>query len=155
MWRELITELTRDAQPIGDLQPGPDFAPGATQEQIEEVERALGVRLPGSLRSLLGESNGVQACFGTPLIFSTDELIRTNREMREESTYRETWMPFDHLLFFGAAGVDGEMFAFPIIAGRIDRDQVYVWIPNRDDREWRAGSLRAYVEWSLKGPLRA
>jgi len=84
MWRELISELTRDEQPIGDLQPGPDYAPGATPEELEAVEHCLGVRLPESLAGLLRESNGVWATFETPLIWSTDELASNNREMRDD-----------------------------------------------------------------------
>jgi hypothetical protein len=49
MWRELIRELTRDKQPIGDLRPGPDFFSGAAPDELAAVERTLGVRLPKSL----------------------------------------------------------------------------------------------------------
>lgn len=153
MWRELIGELTRDERPIGDLAPGPDFSPGATPEELEAVERALGVRLPESLEGLLRESNGVRVTFGTPLVWSADEIARTNREMRDDPRYRETWMPFDHLLFFGGAGVDGILFAFPIIGGRIGRDRVYAWYPIEDNRELKADSLRDYVEGWLSGKL--
>lgn len=153
MWRDLIGELTRDDQPIGDLKPGPDFSPGATPEELEAVECALGVRLPGSLEGLLRESNGVRVTFGTPLIWSTDEIARHNREMRNDPRYRETWMPFDHLLFFGGAGVDGILFAFAIIGGRIDRDRVYAWYPIEDNRKLKAESLRDYVEGLLSDSL--
>src|SRR6516165_5222268 len=124
MWRELINELTRDEQPIGDVQPGPDFSAGATADELSAVERALSVQLPASLRELLGESNGVQVAFGQHIIWSTDEIAHKNRTMRGDPAYQKTWMPFDHLLFFGDAGVDGILFAFPIIGGRIDRDRV-------------------------------
>ena len=154
MWRELISELTRDEQPIGDLHPGPDFFPGVTPDELDAVERALGVRLPVSLEGLLRESNGVWVTFGTPLIWSADEIARTNREMRDDPQYQETCMPFDHLLFFGGAGVDGILFAFPIIRGRIDRDRVYAWYPIEDNRELKATSLRGYVEGWLSGRLK-
>jgi hypothetical protein len=154
MWRELISELTRDEQPIGDLQPGPDYAPGAMPEELEAVEHCLGVRLPESLAGLLRESNGVWVTFGTPLIWSTDELTRNNREMRDDPRYQETWMPFDHLLFFGGAGVDGILFALPIIGGRIDRDRVYAWYPIEDNRVLKAYSLQDYVEGWLSGRLK-
>lgn len=153
MWRELIRELTRDEQPIGDLHPGPDFFPGATPEELATVENALGVRLPEGLTELLRESNGVLVTFGQHLIWSTDEITRTNRAMRTDPQYRERYMPFDHLLFFGDAGVDGILFAFAIIEGRIDRDRVYAWYPIGDDRMLTALSLRAYVEGWLSGQL--
>src|SRR5260221_14677143 len=154
MWRQLIGELTRDEQPIGDLHPGPDFFPGATPDELDAVESALGVRLPESLQEVLRESNGVRVTFGTPLIWSTDEIVRNNREMRDALVYRENWMPFDHLLFFGGAGVDGILFGFAIIRGRIDRDRVYAWYPIEDNRELKATSLREYVEGWLSGRVK-
>ena len=114
MWRELISELTRDEQPIGDLDPGPDFMPGATSDELDAVEQALGVRLPISLKELLSESNGVHFEFGTPLVWSADEIARANREMRDDLWNQENYIPFDNLLFFGSAAVDGILFAFAI-----------------------------------------
>jgi hypothetical protein len=154
MWRELIRELTRDEQPIGDLHPGPDFFPGATQDELATVEHALGVRLPESLAELLRESNGVMVTFGQHLIWSTEEIVHTNRRMRDDPRCRESWMPFDHLLFFGDAGVDGILFAFAIIGGRIDRDRVYAWYPIDDDRILKVLTLRAYIEGWLGGRLK-
>lgn len=66
--------------------------------------------------------------------------------------YRESYMPFNHLLFFGD-GVDGIRFAFVIIGGHIDQDRVYGWYPIGDDRTLLAPSLRAYVEELLSEQL--
>lgn len=153
MWRELISDLTCNEQLIGDMRPGPEFFPGATSDELATVQRALKVRLPGSLEELLRETNGILVTFGQHFIWSTDEIVHTNRRMREDSQHRENWMPFDRLLFFGDAGVDGILFAFPIIDGRIDRDQVYAWYPIEDTRELKAPSLRDYVEGWLSGRL--
>lgn len=153
MWRELIRELTRDEQPIGGLRPGPDFFSGATPDELATVERTLGVRLPASLTELLRESNGVLITFGQHLIWSTDEITRTNLAMRTDPRYQENYMPFDQLLFFGDAGVDGIRFAFAIIGGRIDQEQVFAWYPIDDARTLKAYSLRAYVEGWLSGKL--
>jgi hypothetical protein len=73
--------------------------------------------------------------------------------MRDDPTHQKTWMPFDHLLFFGDAGVDGILFAFAIIGGRIARDRVYAWYPIEDNRVLKADSLRTYVEGWLIGRL--
>lgn len=154
MWRELIGELTRDEQPIVDLHPGPGFFPGATQDELDAVERALGARLPESLQEVLRETNGVLVTFGQHLIWSTDEITRTNLAMRTDPRYGESYMPFDHLLFFGDAGVDGILFAFAIIQGHIDQDRVYAWYPIEDNRELKASSLREYVEGWLSGRVK-
>lgn len=158
MWRELISDLTRDEQPIdeqpiGDLHPGPDFHSGATSSELDAIEHALGVCLPESLQELLRESNGVQVTFGQHFIWSTDEIVRNNHAMRNDPRYREDYMPFDHLLFFGDAGVDGILFAFASIQGHINRDRVYAWYPIEDNRELKALSLRNYVEGWLSGRM--
>lgn len=50
---------------------------------------------------------------------------------------------FDHLLFFGDAGVDDILFVFVILGGRIDQERVYGWRPIGDDRMLLASSRRA------------
>jgi hypothetical protein len=152
MWRELITELTRDVEPIGDLLPGPDFFPGATPEELAAVESALGVRLPSSLIELLSESNGVFVIFGQHFIWSTDEMLQINLQMRNDLWYRETYGPFDDALFFADAGT-GDYFFFAIIQGRIQDENVYAWYPIGNERELKAPSLRGYVEGWLTGQL--
>jgi SUKH superfamily protein len=152
MWRELIRELCKDFEPVAHLDPGPEFFPGATPADLEAVERQLGVPLPSSLKELLAESNGVLVCFGQHLIWSTDEIVRRNLELRTNPIY-EDYMPLDHLLFFGDAGVDGIQFAYPISRNGVVRDRIFVWYPMEDGREWKAHSLRAYVEGWLTGKL--
>ena len=106
------------------------------------------MRLPDSLRHLLAETNGALVTFGMHLIWSTDEIVCRNREMRTPD-FQAGSMPFDHLLFFADAGVDGTQFAFGIIQGAIAREDVYLWNPYDDTRAWKAPSLRLYVEWWL------
>lgn len=104
MWRQLITEFTRDIQSTGDLLPGPGFFPGATSEELAAVEQALGVRLPASLADLLRESNGAFGVFGQHFIWSTAEMLQINLEMRSDPWWRENYESFDNLLFFGDGG---------------------------------------------------
>lgn len=153
MWRELIQEHHPRLEPIGGAEPGPEFFSGATPDQLAAVESQLEVWLPASLKELLAETNGAFVVFGTYLIWSTDEIVRRNLEMRTAPAYQDNYMPFEHLLFFGDAGVDGIQFAFGIIEGAIKRDDVYAWYPIEDGRLWKAPSLRVYIEWSLSGKL--
>jgi hypothetical protein len=152
MWRELITELTRDDDPIGDLLLGPDFSPGAAPEELAAVESALGVRQPSSLTELLSESNGVFVAFGQHFIWSAEEMLQNNLETRNDPWRRENYKPIDHALFFGDAGI-GDYFFFAIINGHIEDERVYVWYPIGDERELKAPSLRGYVEGWLTGQL--
>lgn len=153
MWRELISDLTRDNEPIYDLNPGPEFFPGATLAELEDVERQLGMRLPESLRDLLGESNGLIATFGVHLIWTTDEIVRYNRAMRTDPGYVEHYQSFDSLLFFAEAGVDSIRFACNIAGNGSTHEDVYAWYPIGDERDWKASSLREYLEGWLTGTL--
>lgn len=154
MWRELIWEHHPRLEPIGGADPGPEFFPGATPDELAAIERQLDVSLPASLKELLTETNGALVVFGTHLIWSTEEMVRRNLEMRTAPFHKEDYMPFGHLLFFGDAGVDGIQFAFGIIEGTVKREDVYACYPIGDDRTWKAPSLRVYIEWSLSGRLR-
>jgi hypothetical protein len=154
MWRELIQTCHPTLEPLGGAAPGPEFFPGATADALAIVEQRLGVPLPNSLRGLLAETNGALVTFGTHLIWSTDELVRRNVQMRTDPEYQGHYMPFDHLLFFADAGVDGILFAFGLIQGTIQREDVYLWNPYDDGRPWKAPSLMTYIEWWLGGRLK-
>jgi cell wall assembly regulator SMI1 len=104
MWREFIREHHPDLEPIAGNDPGPEFSPGATPQDLQAVEQQLEVSLPDTLNELLAETNGVLVVFGTHLIWTTDEIVRRNLELRRTPTYQDAYMPFDHLLFFADAG---------------------------------------------------
>jgi len=154
MWRELIRECHADLEPIAGEDPDPEFFAGVPPGELASVERQLGVQLPGSLSSLLAETNGAYAVFGTRLIWPTGEIVRRNREMRTAPRYQSGYMPFEHLLFFADAGVDGIQFAFGIIQEAIEREDVCAWNPYDDSREWKAPSLKTYIEWWLDGKIK-
>ena len=125
-WKALISSLASDAE----------FAAGATSQQLAETERQIGVVLPGRLRSLLLDCDGVRADYGADIIWSCTELVRQNIDFRTTEAFRELYMPFDHLLFFGADG-GGNQFAFAITAdGNISKADVYRWDHETDGREW-------------------
>jgi hypothetical protein len=119
----------------------------ARSDEIEGIERAMGVALPRELATLLAETNGATDRYGAGLVWSTDRLINDNQHFR--SSFGELYMPFDSLLFFADAG-NGDQFAFPItVAGA--RDDVFVWDHESDSRRWYAASLDQYLKWWLSG----
>jgi hypothetical protein len=138
MWKEMIKRVDPDYI----------FYEPATFEQIAQVEKTFNVTLPDELKQLLLESNGVDDTGGGNFIFSTEEILKENLSMRQEVD----WMPFDHLLFFGGTG-DGDLSAFPIINGRIDRTEVFLWYHENDSRMWAGGSLKDYVNNYLNDEL--
>lgn len=156
IWRELISALTSSIQPIGDLEPGPDFFPGASPDQLNTVERILRLPLPEQLRALLAESNGVLVCFGQHFIWNSDELLQYNQPpwitpdyWRDGRSGQDT----QHLLFFGDAGVDGIQFGFPITTDGAVIEHVFAWYPIGRRQVRKASSLKDYVEGWLSGTL--
>lgn len=135
-WKELITSEATDAE----------FAPPATESQLIAVEDALGIPLPPQLRDLLREFDGVTADYGAGLVWSIADIQRHNQEFRTTEAFRELYMPFDHLLFFGDDG-SGDQFAFAIDAdGQIRKHDVYRWEHESDARSWFAARLEQFFK---------
>jgi hypothetical protein len=138
-WRSLIEDLTEDAK----------FSPGASEGQISQAEKAIGIPLPEHLRSLLLESDGVRADYGFEVIWSCTELVERNLQFRRYEPFRELYMPFDNLLFIGR-DCGGDQFAFSIMAnGEITKHDIYRWDHETDGRVWFSGRLRQYLEFCL------
>jgi hypothetical protein len=133
-WRSLITLATSDAR----------FAAPAAESGIAAVEQAFGIRLPQGLRELLRESDGVTADYGSDVVWPVADIQYRNQEFRSTESFRELYMPFDHLLFFGDDG-GGNQFAFAIHAdGQIHKPDVYQWEHETDARSWFAAHLESF-----------
>ena len=142
MWRELILQWD----------PSATYFPGATEAQIDSLEKAIGVMIPTDLKQLLMESNGVLGKYALRLIWSVEEIIKCNVAMRTNSLYHESYMLFDPLLFFADAG-NGDQFGFRIIQGKIKQPDVFTWNHEDDSRMWVAPSLQSYLEGWLTGKI--
>jgi hypothetical protein len=153
MWRELISALTADVGPIGDLKPGPDFFPGATLDQLTAVERHVGFPLPGSLRDLLEESNGVVVTYGQHLIWNTDEPLQYNLPGCVIPSFGAGDAGSQRFLFFGDAGVDRIQFGFLVTTDGTIADDVYAWYPILNEQFHKASSLQNYIESWLSGRM--
>ena len=124
------------------------FRPPTSEKSLSASEAALGLRFPESLRSLLLQSDGVFDEYGTSFIWPVQDIREQNLEFRQNHSFRQLYMPFDHLLFFGDAG-NSDHFAFPILAGEIRKDDVFGWNHEDDSRSWLAPSLEIFIEWWL------
>lgn len=139
-WKLLTERYARDAE----------FHPPATESQLAAVEEALRIRLPDLLREFLLEADGATADYGSDVIWSTADIQKHNQEFRTFADFRERYMPFDHLLFFGDGG-NGDQFAFAIHAdGQIHNHDVFCWDHETDARSWFAGGLEQFLETRLK-----
>lgn len=142
MWQEIVKHYSSAIIVRG----------GASESAIQLAERALGVKFPSDLKTLLLESDGIEGEYGLGIVWPLDRIVEENLSFRGSADFKELYMPFDCLLFFAAAG-NGDQFAFPIHAGGIHRDDVFAWNHEDDSRTWAAPSLSKYLEWWLNGKL--
>ncbi|MFE9483882.1 SMI1/KNR4 family protein [Streptomyces spororaveus] len=137
MWREIVEQYD-----------GVDGADPASEQDLLDAERLLGTALPADLRTLLRESNGVMDADGTDIVWSAEQIARTNQEFRRREDVKHLYMPFDALLFVGDNG-GGDQFALPVLPMRPD---VFVWDHENDSRTWVASSLAEYLRKALAQP---
>ena len=131
-WKQMIKKAASDAE----------FVNPAEAKQFESIEKLLGVQLPQVLRELLLESDGVKANYGAEIIWSGAEIQQQNQLFRSDKDFKQLYMPFDHLLFFGSDG-GGDQFAFAIHAdNQIHKHDIFRWKHETDERIWLANSLQ-------------
>lgn len=139
MWREMVSALFNDAR----------FTAPANPAEIQRVEDAFQLALPVDLKGFLLETNGMVANYGSHLVWSTREIIEQNRLFRDNADFPELYMPFDCLLFFGA-DVNGDQFAYRVLAGRIrETSWIFKWDHESDNREWFAADLKDFFRRSV------
>ena len=142
MYRELITAQTDDAT----------FFEPATQALLDAAAESLGVALPTSLANALLESNGIHGEYELGLLWPIDRIVNDNLAFRDNSDFRDLYMPFDCLLFLADAG-NGDQFAYAINNGAVRRNDIFAWNHEDDSRTWVAPNLERYFEWWLNGTI--
>ena len=93
---------------------------------------------------MLLEADGITDEYGSHAVWPVAEIERQNKQFRTNEGFRDLYMPFDHLLLFGAdAGSDH--FAFAIHAdGKIHKNDVYRWEHENDARSWLCGASNSF-----------
>lgn len=130
-WRERAKTCDPDAT----------LHPPAPSSLIREAEKKLGIELPISLKDIYSESNGIFMNTGANTIMTIQDMVAENLQLRSEEDFRELYMPFDNLLFFGAAG-NGDLWAFGIkMNGDLDDLNLYGWNHENDARPWVARNI--------------
>ena len=142
MWKELVRGINPGWTPL----------PPASPKELADLEKALGIRLPDDLSSLLLETDGVVGEYGLGVVWPARRIRDDNLRFRSYPGFADTYMPFDPLLFFADAG-NGDQFAFRILAGVVRYSDVYVWDHESDNRTWAAPNLRIYLEWRGTGRI--
>ena len=124
------------------------LATKASEEALTSCELELGHPLPADLRSLLGESDGVVGEYGLDLVWPAARIAQDNKAFRSNADYRELYMSFDDLVFFGDAG-NGDQFAVSLRGP----NDVFVWNHEDDSRLWVASTPIQYLQRWLSGEL--
>ena len=138
MWQEIVASLTDDYK----------FAPPASEAEIRQAEEKLGVTFPRELRSFLLEANGLHANCGATIIGSVDSIVKDNLEYREIAAFKELYMPFECLLFFGDNG-GGDRFAYGITSTGVNELYIYMWDHETDGRPCYSYSIERYLRQVL------
>lgn len=138
MWQDVIDSITDDYK----------LFPPATGVEIAQAEEKLGVTFPQELRSFLLESNGLRANCGASVIWSVEQIVKDNLEFRSIAEFKEMYMPFDCLLFFGDNG-GGDQFAYPITSTGVDDLRIYMWDHETDGRPCYSYSIERYLRQLL------
>jgi hypothetical protein len=137
-----VTKLASDAK----------FGPAANEAQIAGLESRMGVRIPDELRAFLKEADGVTDSYGSHAIWPIEKIESENRKFRTFDGFRDLYMPFTSLLFFGIDG-GGDQFAYPIQAdATIHKHDIFRWEHETDARTWFAGNLESYILKRLSDP---
>jgi SUKH superfamily protein len=117
---------------------------GATSAGLAALEITFSGQVPGALVGLLCVLDGALDGHGSALCWCAERIRDENVRMRTSPLYRETFMPFDSLLFF-AEEEGGRRVGLAVIPGMIVQPNVYVWDPSTDSRTWIAPSLGEYL----------
>ena len=131
MYRELIEKYLKENPYI-------KIADGASEKQIEDAEKTVGIAFPKELKELLREMNGDRW-----LIFSTEELIKTNQGAKE--AFSGVYDGIEDHLFLAGNGC-GDYYCYEISDGRADENALYMWCHEDNETKKAAGSLAELIE---------
>lgn len=134
-WRAILHELFPDGE----------FTTPATEQELNEIEQALRICLPGDLRLLLSETNGVRdSKYGYAHLWSTQRILQENREFHEHlGIWGNAYQP---LTFFADAG-NGDYFGFLSNSHELAvRSEVYVWDHEDDSIQQIAPTIHDFTK---------
>jgi len=156
-WKRHLEDCYAAAQAQTEYGVFPVFDTPTSLEALLEVETALKIVFPTSLKDLLQQTNGVfeqisingEMINSGTFIFPLAELRQLNENFRKKGI--EAKDNFNSFLFFGTAGVDGIRFAFKASsqAPNLD-DEVYAWYPYEGSFVKMSNSLKDFVcDWIM------
>lgn len=130
--------------------------PGATESQIEDLERRIGRRLPPSYRSFLAASNGFQYPDGfIPRLYAAGEVDRFDVHNREwVEAYRETYPDLGSYLQLSEVGDSAVVLLNPGILNEDGEWETHFFAnwnpaarPYASFREFMQNEIEKMCEW--------
>lgn len=126
------------------MNPDIELAAPIEDAELGDIQQALSWRMPGALRDLLLECDGLTA-WSAGYVWPGRRILEMDVEFRSNQEFRHLYLPFDGLMFFGDNG-GGDQFAFVDRGGRSD---VFVWEHEDDSRRWIANDLEDFLGRAL------
>lgn len=152
MYRELISELTKDNEWV-------KLQPPCPESEIARAEKVVGYSFPSQLRELLRETNGDKWCLMS--VKSIIETVELNREiwlpMFEEDFSREEYVDkVDRFIFFATNGC-GDYYCYRVGEdGIADESAIYIWEHEYlGEKCWKkvAGSMSDFIRRYYNGEI--
>lgn len=130
-----------------------------TSDDLDRVERQLGVRLPAAYRALIQAYPVGLGASGPDyqLIDDAEQLIAINRRLREHGFFGQPWPA--HFFSFGGDGSGNEYYLdlrrdpSPVCFADHEGSPCSEQWPSLD--EWLAERIREKAEWQAEGRRRA
>ena len=150
-WKSFIKELNTPNNEITYKLNSP-----CKKAEVFRAELRLNADFHEEFKELYFQGNGIceflnESHIGN-LIMPIEEVIEINLNFRKEEAFKDLYMPFDNLLFFGRAG-NGDLFGFRILQNKILESDVYVWNHEDDSRNWVAKDLVDFVKRWTSGQI--
>lgn len=157
-WKNFLSkEITiADDRKFGFCEPAPESL-------LLELKKHFNlIQLPPELEELYKQTNGVddllyikqlnESIKTGDLIWPVERVIKENTFHRTSENYKRLYKGFNNLFFFADAG-NGDLIAFEMQDGVLEKPDVYFWNHEDDTREWLAPGLKAFIEGWLTGSI--
>lgn len=149
-WINLLHQLPQDGI---ILQPN---LPAVSESDLQAVQVALGLIFPDELLHFYRQTNGLGEWLDGmeigELIWNLERLSEENQHYRTAPLFKDIYLPFDSLLFFGASGM-GDLFGYLVENKKVKDDGIWVWNHEDDSREPVAPNLESFVRGWKSGTI--
>ena len=152
-WKQSIVKIYQSRSAVNAVRP--IFRERASNGSISDVEQLFELKLPNSLCSLLGQSNGfseeMELSPGDWLetnivVYSVDQLQEVNQFYREQPYYRARNIA--QYLIIATAGINGIQFCIEVSKVECEDAAVFAWYPDETPEKRMGDDLFQFLnDW--------